>query len=816
MIGFFFWSFIAFVIYTYAGYPILIGLLARCRPRTRWSDPSQLPSVTLLIAAYNEEESIGAKIENSLALDYPRDRLQILVAADGSNDRTREIVAACADRGIELSYVPQRSGKMAAINRAMQLVRGEIVIFSDANNHYAAECIYRLVAPFADPSVGAVTGAKRIIKEERGLSAMGALYWHYESFIKESESRLGSCVAAVGEIFAIRRSLFRAAPSYIINDDFYMLMDVLKTGKRVIYCPDALSFEHTSSKASDEVERWSRIVAGRYQAMVLAPRLFPWRRPFLVWQVISHKFCRPFVAIALLCAFACSILPIIWPPVPGHFNMFRLAPPYNVILFLPQALLWGIGLAGMYVEWPGRIGKLFYLPTFLLNANWAALVGLWRGMRKQQSVLWNRVQREAGTNVSGLALQSIQNQKSIQANKESLEPTDRLTGRIIVLHLRTSSGGGGGPDKTIYNTGRLIDSTRFKYITIYLRRRNRSVASLIARANQAGLEYHEIPGGPFFDIIQIWRVWRLIKSRHVDILHCHDPKSDIYGLLLRLLCPGLRLMSTMHGWLPGKRRRFSNRVDLWALARYDAVLAVSSHTGRLAENQGIRNSLVVHNAIDSDEWCPGDISVLRNSLPAKESGEQWIGFMGRLSREKGGKEFVRLAARVGASPSRYLFLVAGEGPERAHMESLAGELGIADRIRFLGHLESEALLNFSRSLDVLVSPSWTEGLPNNVLEACATGTPVVATDVGGTGEIITHGLNGFLAPAGNIEELARCVQAVLSDPELARSMAREARRIVERKFSMRERTRRVEDIYTSLMAPRRAKSEDIETGMVNS
>ena len=797
MIGFIFWLLIAYVIYVYAGYPILIGLIALCRRRPDW--PSRLaepPFVTLLIAAYNEENAIGAKIENSMALDYPRDRIQILVAADGSNDRTCEIVSAWADRGVELAFEPQRRGKMAAINRVMQLSRGEIVIFSDANNHYTTNAIHELVAPFADANVGAVTGAKRVIREKRGLSAMADLYWRYESFLKASESRIDSCVAAAGEIFAMRRSLFRAAPPHIINDDFYMLMDMLGRGKRVIYRPEAISYEHASSTAVDEVERWSRIVAGRYQALALAPRLFPWRRPLLVWQVISHKFCRPFVAMALLGAFVCSMLSVLLPVPPGMFNALCLAPPYNMTLFLSQALFWSIGLMGIYVEWPGRIGKIFYLPSFLLNANWASLVGLWRATSNRQTVLWNRVQRKT------------------EAGNE--EPRDASTRPITIIHLRTASGGGGGPDKTIFNMARMINPSRFTMCMCYLRRRTRSVAPLMARARQAGLDYIEIPGGMFFDIAQFWLVWRLMKTQHTDILHCHDPKSDIYGMLLRMLCPRVRLISTMHGWLPGHRRSLSNRLDLWSLKRYDCVLAVSNHTNRIALRNGVRNAVVVHNAIDAEEWCPSETTVGAGFPLDNKLGDKRVGYMGRLSKEKGGTEFIRLAARVGASNPQCTFLVAGDGPERDSMEKLAIELGVAEKVKFMGRLESNDLLNYCRSLDVLVSPSWTEGLPNNVLEACATATPVVATDVGGTGEIIRNGINGFLVPAGDIEEMARCVLDLLSDSEMAQRMAQEARRTVEKDFSMRARTQRVEQIYTGLMVSRRRPNQETETRLADS
>jgi cellulose synthase/poly-beta-1,6-N-acetylglucosamine synthase-like glycosyltransferase len=183
-----FWLSVGIILYAYAGYPLLVTLLAQLRAKER-PYPPILPSLTLLIAAYNEEEVIAAKLENSLALDYPRDRLQILVTADGSSDRTPDIVKQFADRGVELNHRLQRQGKMAAINRAMPKARGDVVVFSDANNLYDPQTLRELVRPLADTAVAAVSGAKTIIKDGSSLGNSEALYWRYESFIKKQETR---------------------------------------------------------------------------------------------------------------------------------------------------------------------------------------------------------------------------------------------------------------------------------------------------------------------------------------------------------------------------------------------------------------------------------------------------------------------------------------------------------------------------------------------------------------------------------------------------------------------------------------------------
>lgn len=393
MISWLFWLCVSTILYTYAGYPLLLSLLARFR-RKRPVDRSFTPVVTLLIAAYNEETAIAEKIENCLALDYPPDRLQILVAADGSDDRTPDIVRTYARRGVELSYSPPRRGKMAAINRAMSQARGEIILFSDANNMYETHVLPILVAPFADPSVGAVTGAKSILQGDGALGESEGLYWKYESFLKKQETRLGCCTGVAGEILAIRRDLFEPPPASVINDDFYMAMRLVRRGFRIIYTPQARSWERVSLTAQDEITRRARIIAGRYQAITLAPKLLPLKRPLIVWQVVSHKYCRPLVPFAMAGALLMNLVAVIYLGHSENLALLHLAPPFNWIFLLGQLLFYGLAwLGNVQSTHRGAIGKVLYLPTFLVNSNLAAVIGLYRFLAGQQTPLWQRVQR---------------------------------------------------------------------------------------------------------------------------------------------------------------------------------------------------------------------------------------------------------------------------------------------------------------------------------------------------------------------------------------------------------------------------------------
>jgi cellulose synthase/poly-beta-1,6-N-acetylglucosamine synthase-like glycosyltransferase len=418
-----FWLSIGLILYTYLGYPLLLACLAYLK-EAPCPYPLHTPKVTLLISAYKEEAFIAPKLENSLKLDYPRERLQILVATEGSDDRTAEIVRGYSNRGVELDYSPVRSGKMTAIARAIEAARGEIVVFTDANNFFAPGTLRALVAPFADLRVGAVSGGKHVLTEDGVLSEAEGLYWKYESFIKKHETRLGCCTGVSGEVLAIRRALFENPPEKVIADDFYIAMRIARRGYNVVYAPDARSYERISVSSSDEIERRARSTAGRFVTLTFLGQLFSIRRPLLIWQVFSHKYLRLLLPLAMIGAFIANLFAVIWPirleeTGPG-LSVFYLSPPYNLLakasamILAGQVLFYCLAWLGNRVhesahEWHelkgrGMFGKFLYLPAFLVNSNYATLVGLWRFITRRQNQLWVRVQRrrmDHSTNIDG-------------------------------------------------------------------------------------------------------------------------------------------------------------------------------------------------------------------------------------------------------------------------------------------------------------------------------------------------------------------------------------------------------------------------------
>lgn len=309
-----FWGAAGFVLYTYLGYPALLALWARVRPRPHAADPSWLPSVSIVLAARNAADELPGRIENLLALDYPRDRLEIIVVVNGSTDRSAQAAARYATRPpaapavglIELAD----SGKARALNAGVAAAHHEIIVFADARQRFAPDTVRCLVRSFADPRVGAVSG-ELVLDCEQGASrssigeGVGA-YWRYEKTLRRLESRIDSTLGATGAVYAMRRAYWRDLPARTLLDDVLAPMRVVLAGARVVFDDDARAFDVAPPDARTESRRKQRTLAGNYQLLVLEPRLL---LPGVnrVWlQFCSHKLARLFAPYALAALFGAS------------------------------------------------------------------------------------------------------------------------------------------------------------------------------------------------------------------------------------------------------------------------------------------------------------------------------------------------------------------------------------------------------------------------------------------------------------------------------------------------------------------------------
>jgi cellulose synthase/poly-beta-1,6-N-acetylglucosamine synthase-like glycosyltransferase len=382
----FFWTCAALVICCYVVYPILIGWLSRVFGRSSDSglgDPDPWPKATLLIAAYNEETVIEDRVRNALAMDYPGDRFEIVIALDGCSDGTADIVRRYEDRGVRKLDYPQRRGKAAVLNAAMKEVKGQIVLMSDANTEIDPQAARRLVRWFQDPKVGAVVG-RLILTDPRLGRNVDSLYWRYETFLKRCEGRLGALLGANGAIYAIRRELYAAIPPDTIIDDFVIpLLAKLRSGCTIIYDSNAVAREEAPVALLSEFHRRARIGAGGFQSIVLLWRLLDPRQGWVAFTFFSHKVMRwlcPFFLIGLLASNA-----LLWD---RPFYRWTLA---------AQLAFYGASLLTAITPREVRPPKLIRLMTMFTMMNAALLVGFVRWLRKRQNAAWRRTARVAET-----------------------------------------------------------------------------------------------------------------------------------------------------------------------------------------------------------------------------------------------------------------------------------------------------------------------------------------------------------------------------------------------------------------------------------
>jgi len=374
---------ILLVFYAYLGYGIFLYLLLKIRGDYKQEEAPEgyCPAISMVVPCFNEEGYILEKVANSKALDYPKDKLQLIFISDGSSDSTAELLSK--EEGILHLHEDQRAGKAAAMNRAMAHVTGEIVVFCDANTDLNPEAIALLSRHYADPKVGGVTGEKRIqAKEEAGASEAGeGLYWKYESFLKKADSRLYTVVGAAGELMSYRTALYEPLEPDTLLDDFMQSMRIVLKGYRIVYEPKAMATETASANVKEELKRKIRICAGGWQSMLrLGPAFNPFRNLKVAFAFISHRVLRWSLA-----AFA---LPIIF-----LLNILLLGTPLWNTLLIGQVLFYAAALVGWYYENKGIRWKALYVPYYFFIMNLAVFLGLKRFLKGEQSALWERAKR---------------------------------------------------------------------------------------------------------------------------------------------------------------------------------------------------------------------------------------------------------------------------------------------------------------------------------------------------------------------------------------------------------------------------------------
>jgi cellulose synthase/poly-beta-1,6-N-acetylglucosamine synthase-like glycosyltransferase len=368
-----FWLSAGLAFYVYAGYPLLLAILGRVAKRPVRKAPIE-PSVSLLVAAYNEADVIEAKIRNALALDYPADRLEIAIACDGPTDGTTGIAQRVATEigggRVHVFAYPVNRGKLYALNDTVPKLTGHIVAFSDASTMLAPGAMRALIANFADERVGAASGVYRVLHgDEAPLGKQEDFYWKYETYLKRAEADIGSILGCHGSLYAIRRTLYPFPKPATINDDYVIPMRILSRGYRVAYEPAAVAFEEAHEMGG--FSRRVRIMTGNVEqlremgALVRPLRLGP------LFFFLSHKVGRLAVPIAML-AMLMS-------------NLFLLDRPFFRVVFALQGAFYALVLLGALVS---VRPKILRLPYYFCMINAAAFLAMYHALRGGRALAW--------------------------------------------------------------------------------------------------------------------------------------------------------------------------------------------------------------------------------------------------------------------------------------------------------------------------------------------------------------------------------------------------------------------------------------------
>lgn len=365
------------LLYVYVGYPLLLAALSAFR-RGRRPDLGHTPKISVLIAAYNEEAAIARKIQQTLALEYPSEKLQVVVVSDGSTDRTEAIVAAVADHRVRLVQMPRRGGKTTAQNEAVKHCSGDVIVFSDATATYHPKALLYLAAHYADPKVGAVSGRyKYFDPEETSPTGLGsAAFWNYENMIKLFQSRIKTLTGCSGCIYSVRASSYVPLWADACSDLVEPLC-IVRNGYRVAFEDRALAYEETTKNSSQEFKMRVRVAARGMRGLLSVPELLqPWHNAWTAFQLLSHKILRWMVPVLLIVLFAGCAANL------GR-TLFRLA-------FAVQVLFYLFVLASLVFPLHRR-WKILGVPLFFCTLNAAFLVSMLEVFRGRKFTTWETV-----------------------------------------------------------------------------------------------------------------------------------------------------------------------------------------------------------------------------------------------------------------------------------------------------------------------------------------------------------------------------------------------------------------------------------------
>lgn len=768
------------IAYTFAIFPLILWARAEWCPRAV-QKADILPTVTLVIAAHNEVENIRQRIENIFALDYPRERLNVLIASDGSDDGTNEIVAEYENANLRLIALP-RVGKIAALNAAVAQASGEILIFSDANTVCAGDSIRMLVRAFADPSVGGVAGNQQYLRTGSEANATGdgeCTYWNMDQCLKEWQTAAGSVTTTTGALYAIRRSVFEPVPKGVA-DDMFISLTVIAKGYRLVYEPKAIAKEPVAPDAGAEFRRKVRVIAlGMKSVLAVRQLLSPAQFGFFALQLWSHKVLR-WLAI--------------WPMVGTFAASLALAgsPPFAFLLWMQCCFYWAA-----LVVWIGtasgklpELARAVTLPYFFCLTYAASVRAQWMVAKGQPLNRWESVrQRPARVAAEPETIAYIMSRfpkvtetfvlyeiLELQRRGEAVGVYPLLRQREPVAHAEA----GDVVARAHYSpfVSRAILRANYRLLREqplnYLRTWGEAIRGTFGNLNFMAGALLYFPKSVFFA--------EQMRKAGVKHVHAHFATHPALCAFIINRLTGISYSFTAHGHdVHCDRRMLPEKLDSAAFA-----VAISRYNRNLmAEECGLDHyskTHVVHCGVDTSFFYP---------VPPPESeGPLRLITVASLWEVKGHTYLIQACRLLREWGIAFHCDLIGDGPLKSTLERQIKGAQLDDVFTFHGPKPRDVVRDTLHQSHVMVLPSvptangLREGIPVALMEAMACGLPVVSSRLSGIPELVEHGVSGILVAPRDIMGLATAIEQLVLAPELRAQMGLAARKKVLREFDL--------------------------------
>jgi glycosyltransferase involved in cell wall biosynthesis/cellulose synthase/poly-beta-1,6-N-acetylglucosamine synthase-like glycosyltransferase len=804
-----FWTALALIAYTYAGFPLLLFLRSRWFSRpVRSADIT--PHVTLLIVAHNEAAVMRGRLENVLELDYPRDRLTVLVASDGSDDGTNEIVAGYAGHGIRLLAFP-RDGKIPALNAAVAHAQGDILVFSDANTMCAADALRKLVRPFADPAVGGVAGYQLYTSAREFTAGFGErAYSDLDQLLKRWESAAGSVTQATGALYAIRRELFEPV-SQGLGDDMAISFRVIARGYRLVYEPRAVAMECVAPSAIAEFQRKVRLCALGFHSVYASRALLnPWRYGFYSLQLFSRKVLR-------------WALP--WPLLAMLFSSLALvhSAPIYTAAFALQAVFYTLALSVAFLpEFMLRpIPRVFTLPYYFCLAYAGAVKAQWITLCGRRWTSWAVTPRElqadsvadppAGRGATvGYIMSRFPKITETFVSHEILQHQQRgdrveifplMRERQPVVHPEISELVARAHFKPWFSPAILRANW------YYLLRRPRAYLAMVAEALRGNFGSLKFFLGALAFMPKSVAFAYDMEREGIAHVHAHFATHAALSALIIHRLTGIPFSFTAHAHdVYCDRRMLCRKLEAAAFAA--AISDLNRNLMARECGEHLRRKIhVIH--------CGADTAYFTPTPTAPPPGPLRIICVASLLEMKGHRELVEACRLLRGRGVDFRCDLIGAGELRAGIAAQIAAAGLQDAITLHGPQPRAVVRRMMQQSHVKALPSvplangLCEGIPVALMEAMACGLPVVSTVLSGIPELVEDGVSGFLVQPRDTVALADALERLARDPGLRARMGKAGRAKVRREFDLSANAERLWNLFAGkpVMVPAQQVSE---------